>query len=77
MVTAAFFMKVIRDGVLQEAEGQVIKAAPNTNLIYPLTRIPVVRAQLQPGTYEVDARIEGYMKPGKIVIGKGDCYELQ
>ena len=71
------FMKVIRDGVLQEAEGQVIKAAPNTNLIYPLTRIPVVRAQLQPGTYEVDARIEGYMKPGKIVIGKGDCYELQ
>ena len=60
-----------------ETKGQVINAAPNVNLMYPLTKIPSVTASLKPGIYEIFSTVTGFMKPGKIITGKGDCYELE
>lgn len=60
-----------------ETQGVIIHAAPNTNLMYPLTKIPGVKAALNPGVYEIHSNITGFMKPGKLITGKGDCYELE
>ena len=47
------------------------------SLMYPLTKIPSVTASLKPGIYEIFSTVTGFMKPGKIITGKGDCYELE
>ena len=38
-------------------EGFIINAVPNTNLIYPKTRIPAVKYQIQPGKTVLETRI--------------------
>ncbi len=69
--------KIRREAEMIPGEGRVIRSAPNTNLIYPLTAIPAVEVRLEPGVYEVETEIEAQMRPGKIVTGKGECYVLE
>ncbi|WP_099467258.1 DUF2264 domain-containing protein [Konateibacter massiliensis] len=57
--------------------GKAIRALPNTNLIFPLTQIPSVVYEIKEGEQEVEAHVMTEMKEGLVVIGKGDCYELQ
>ena len=70
-------MELTCSGQPVETKGQVINAAPNVNLMYPLTKIPSVTASLKPGIYEIHSTVTGFLKPGKIITGKGDCYELE
>ena len=70
-------MELTCGGAPVETKGQVINAAPNVNLMYPLTKIPSVTASLKPGIYEIHSTVTGVMKPGKIITGKGDCYVLE
>lgn len=57
--------------------GKTISAAPNTNLIFPLTHIPSVIYEIHKGEQNVESEIVAEMKAGLIITGKGDCYELQ
>lgn len=61
----------------QNGTGKTIRPLPNTNLIFPLTQIPSVVYQIHIGEQEFESHVCTKMKEGFIVIGKGDCYELQ
>lgn len=58
-------------------QGQVISAMPNTNLIFPLTKIPSMVYEIHKGEQHFTSEIIAQMSTGLIVVGKGDCYELQ
>lgn len=57
-------------------KGKVIHAVPNTNLVFPLTKIPAIEMELSPGVHEWETYCEAAMKDGKLMVGRGDCYEL-
>lgn len=59
-----------------EGEEMIIRAVPNTNLVFPLTGIPAVKRQLTAGTYEWETYCEAAMKAGIPVAGEGDCYAI-
>ena len=58
-----------------KGEPFMIHAVPNTNLVFPLTKIPAVKFELKPGSYEWETYIEAAMKAGIATIGE-DNYEL-
>lgn len=55
--------------------GKVILAAPNTNLIFPLTAIPAIEYEIAEGITEVETWILTEFQRDSIRIG-GDCYEI-
>lgn len=59
------------------AAGKIISAVPNTNLVFPLTRIPALELTLAPGVHEWETYCEAAMNRGKLLVGRGECYELQ
>lgn len=56
--------------------GKVIQALANTNLIFPLTKIPSMVYEIHEGEQTFESEVLTEMADGMIVIGKGDCYEL-
>jgi hypothetical protein len=54
----------------------VIISAPNTNLIFPTTRIPAIEYRIPVGTVTVETRIETEFADIKLQIGAGNCYEI-
>ena len=48
-----------------EGTGEVIVADPNTNLLYPMTRIPAIRYQIHKGRNEITTEVK--VKYGKTV----------
>lgn len=60
-----------------KTQGVVITPEPNTNVIYSLTKIPGVQADLEPGSYEVVTTVEAVMNSGRIVCGRGESYVLE
>lgn len=54
----------------------ITDCAPNTNLIFPKTRIPAIEYQIVPGVTEIEARVETRFTDQEIRIGKGNCYEI-
>lgn len=56
--------------------GKLINAAPNTNLIFPLTKIPAIEYEIKSGIQEFQSAVSTDMKKGHMVTGRGDCYEL-
>lgn len=57
--------------------GLTVRAAPNTNLLYPLTGIPAVMLELSPGIHSWETAVEARMRPGRIVTGKGEVYVIE
>lgn len=60
----------------KQGEAMVIDAVPNTNLVFPLTKIPAVKHMLEQGTYQWETYCEAALKKGIPVAREGDCYEL-
>ncbi len=61
----------------KQGTGIVIHPSPNTNLLFPLTRIPAIRYEIHKGVTEYESEVMSDMRKGFIAIGKGDCYEIQ
>lgn len=57
-------------------KGLVINAAPNTNLVFPVTRIPAMEYVLWPGITEIEDLIQTDFTTKPIRIGGGNCYEI-
>lgn len=57
-------------------QSYIINAAPNTNLIFPLTRIPAIAFEIKPGVTEVEDLILTDFTEKPIRIGGGHCYEV-
>lgn len=75
LIQGTLVTPAVTDSVM--AKGKIVSAVPNTNLVFPLTRIPAFEIVLTPGIYEWKTYCEATMKNGKILVGRGDCYELQ
>lgn len=54
----------------------IINAAPNTNLVFPLTRIPAIEFEIKPGITEIEDLIQTDFTTNPIHIGGGNCYEI-
>lgn len=54
-----------------------IEVAPNTNLIFPLTRIPSVEYAIKAGVTEIETWFQTEFTTQEIRIGGGKCYEVQ
>lgn len=66
-----------RSSVISETgKGIVIHSAPNTNLIFPTTRIPAMEYQIPIGKIHIETRIETEFAVISIRIGAGNCYEI-
>lgn len=61
----------------KDGESIEIDPSPNTNLIFPLTKIPSIVYKITEGIQCFESYIDTDMKEGIIVIGRGDCYEIQ
>lgn len=57
-------------------KSHIINAAPNTNLIFPLTRIPALEFEIKPGITEIEDLVLTDFTTNPIHIGGGNCYEI-
>lgn len=60
----------------ESGKGMVIHCAPNTNLIFPNTRIPAIEYRIPRGTISIETSVETEFADIKIRIGDGNCYEI-
>jgi hypothetical protein len=54
----------------------VIHCIPNTNLIFPVTKLPAVEYKVPVGETEYRTVVETRFAEGSVRIGRGNCYEL-
>ncbi|WP_438444135.1 DUF2264 domain-containing protein [Gorillibacterium sp. sgz5001074] len=60
----------------ETGRGMVITSAPNTNLIFPTTRIPAVEYQIPVGRTTMETRVDTEFREITIRIGAGNGYEI-
>lgn len=60
----------------ETGKAMVITSAPNTNLIFPTTRIPAIEYRIPKGIISVETRIETEFADVKIRTGSGNGYEI-
>lgn len=60
----------------RNGKSMIINAAPNTNLVFPLTRIPAIAFTIKTGITEIEDFIQTDFTTKTIRIGGGNCYEI-